>query len=118
MVAFVPILTSLPILVDRQRPVGPWRDRRRKEVIDEHSARNETIVSDCHEFADKRVRLDLTSLPYNHAALNLDKRPNEAIVPNRAAVKIYGFNGVTPLPKVIDDACLTNRGLYNAVFHG
>jgi hypothetical protein len=53
--------------------------------------RNETIVSDSYEFADEGVRLDLAPLTDNHAALYLDERPNKTVVPDRTAVKIYGF---------------------------
>ena len=66
---------------------------------------------DRHEFADKRVRLDPASLSDNHAALDLDKRPNKAIVSDRAAVEVYGFNDCDPVAENhVDDACLPNRG--------
>ena len=53
-----------------------------KQIIDEHGAvRDEAIVSNGHQLADKRMGLNPASFPDDNATLDLDKRADKAISP-------------------------------------
>src|ERR1700726_2691069 len=69
----------------------------RKKIINEHRAvRNETVIPDQYELTDKRMRLNAASLSDDDAPLDFDKGPDEAILANGAAVKVYGLNDGDP----------------------
>ena len=81
-------------------------------VIDEHRPmRNKTITADRHEFANEGVGLHPCSRPDNHVILDFDKGPDEAIVPQRAAVEIHRLHDFDPFAKRhVDDSGLQYLG--------
>ena len=60
-----------------------------KAIIDKHRpVRNEAIIPDRDQIADKRVRLNPASLADGCSVLYLNEWSNEAAIPNRATVEI------------------------------
>ena len=80
-----------------------------KRVINKHRAvRDETVIADGHQLADKRMRLDPTALTDLHTFLDLHKRPNEAFVANLTAIKIHRLDNSDVFAKLdIDNARTT-----------
>ena len=83
-----------------------------EEVVDEHDAvSNEAIVTDGHQFTDEGVRLDFAAVADRGVSLDFDKRPDEAVVPNRAAVEIGWLDDLDVLAEAnVDDTRLKEFG--------
>ena len=63
-----------------RRPIGRAADL--EKVVDEHGAvRDDAVVADRHQVADKRVRLDFAALADDRAALDLHKGTDEVPSP-------------------------------------
>jgi hypothetical protein len=60
-----------------------------KQVIDEHgTVRDEAVITDRHEIADERMRLNAATFPDLCSSLDLYKRPHKRIVTDLAAIKV------------------------------
>jgi hypothetical protein len=60
-----------------------------KEIVDKHgSVRDEAIVADCDQLANKCMRLDTASLSNTYSFLYFHERSDEAIVTYFAAIKV------------------------------
>src|SRR5262249_24631595 len=105
------------IVADRcrvpQRLVAPGRPAGGVGVVDEHDAvGNGDIVADGDKFADEAVRLDAAVAANHDAFLDFNKRANEAVVADDAAVKVHGLDdGDIPPERYIDDTDFLERGL-------
>ncbi len=96
------------------RLIASSRTTRRKQIVDEHGAvANEAIITNCHQFANKRMRLNTTAITYRDSFLDFYERPYETIVTNLAAVQITWLNNRYVLTKLD----VSNRDLEGAGFH-
>ena len=77
-----------------------------KEIVDEHrTMRDEAVVPDRYELANKCMRLDTASLPDLHSLLNFDERTDERIVIDLAPIEIDRLHNGDVLPEFdIDDS--------------
>jgi hypothetical protein len=84
-----------------------------KEIVDEHrSVRDEAVVPDCDQLANKGMRLDTASLPNLHSLLDFDERTDERIVIDPATIEIDRLHNGDVLPEFdIDDSDGAKLGL-------
>ena len=94
---FVPMLTSLPIVRRAPEVLSTLgRATAGEEVVDKHcSVRNEAIVADADEFADKRVGLDPAAFPMTTPRWISTKGPTNESSPMVHPYKLTGSMTVT-----------------------
>ena len=99
----------------RCSPQLPFRRRpsANKRIIDEHGAvRNEAFVSDGYELTDECVRLDTAAFANVCPCLYLNKGSDEAIISDRAPIKIDRLHHCDVFTEgYIDNPCLLQPGL-------
>ena len=88
-----------------------------KWIVNEHgTVRDETIVADSHQLADKCMRLDPASLTDLYTFLDLDKRADEALVANLTAIKVYRLDNSDVFAKPdIDNAHMAKVGVIQCI---
>ena len=88
-VAFVPTLTRLPSLVDRQSSGFPAGPPVTKQIVNKHrTMRNETVVADRDQLANERVGLNPASLSDHCSFLYFNERSDERFIADFATVEV------------------------------
>jgi hypothetical protein len=64
-----------------------------KRIVDEHhTVADEAVVTDGHEVADERMRLNPAPAADGGATLDLDERADERVGTNAASVQVRGLD--------------------------
>lgn len=74
-------------LTNHSRRCARHQGSRRHVLGDHRAGSDECFFADGHALANKAVALDLAAPAYDGVLLNLDKRPDQRIIADPAAVK-------------------------------